>query len=419
MRIRGIHIIFAGIVGVSLFVFIAITRSNSIDSRIDVDDPSFYTNVTEGPKPMGSGGGGLVPGVDDNPDLSPPKIEMPFETVDLGVLSSTEKSVREYMVKNGGDRPLVIRQVQTTCACTMGYFSESREQVSGPLVTIPPGQSRPLYIEIDPFKINGWEATKTLTIWSNDPAQPQVMVDVTSHIEPEFEFEDVAYDFGRVARGAKHTETFLLRQLTDEPFDVKGARATGNAVMPAGPGVSAASGGEMIPTFELRVIKRAKDQWKIADKAEWIIQVSLSPSLPDGTFNGYYEIETTSERLDRLHCSFEAQIVSFFRVVPEIITRRGGMRREGFKQGETEVGSATIMAESPFTVNITGIDGPWFHAEAVPVEGENSVMINVTVESEVTEGPKVAAVNMDIITEDGRTFEHTLSVVVRVNAPTN
>jgi len=414
MRIRGIHIIFIGIIGVSLFVFIAVARTRGLDSRVDVGDPGFYESVTEGPTPMGSEGGGLVPGVDDNPDLSPPKIEMPSESVDLGVLPNTKKSVTEYMIKNGGDRPLVIRQIQTTCACTMGYFSESRDLVSGPLVTIPPGQSRPLYIEIDPFRINGWEATKTLTIWSNDPAHPQVMLDVTSRIEPEFEFENAKYDFGRVPRGAKHSATLLLRQLTDEPFDIKGARATGNAVMPAQPGVSAASGGAMIPTFDLRVIKRAKDQWEIANKPEWIIEVSLSPSLPDGAFNGYYEIETTSERLDHFACSFSAEVVSFFRVVPELISRRGGLA-----QGVTNVGSATILAESPFTVNDVEVEGPWFDAVAVPVEGENSVKINVTVDPEAPAGPKMAAVNMNIVTEDGRIFEHKLSVVVKINAASN
>lgn len=409
MRIRGVHVIFAGIVCVSLFVFFAIARTRAVDGRVDVGDPGFYESVAEGPTPIGSVERGLVPGVDDDPDKAPPKIQLELPEVDLGELSNTEKSVREFKISNTGDRPLVIKQVQTSCACTMGYFSESRDPVSGPLITIPPGQSRPMYIEIDPFRINGWEATKTLTIWSNDPSQPQVTLDVTSHIKPEFEISDQAYEFGRVGRGAKHTATILLRQLTDGPFDVLGARATGNAVMPALPGMSPASGGDMIPTFDLRVIKRAQEQWQAPDKGEWIIEIALSPALPEGAFNGYFEIETSVERLKRLHCSFSAQIVSFFRIVPEVVTRR-----EGLKQGSTEVGSATILAEEPFTVTDVAVEGPWFAAAAEPVEGEHAVKINVTADPEAPLGPKSAVVKMKINAEDGRTFEHQLGIVVHV-----
>ncbi len=409
MRIRGVHVIFAGIVCVSLFVFFAIARTRGVDGRVDVGDPGFYETVAEGPTPIGSAEQGLVPGVDDDPDKAPPKIQLESPEVDLGELSNTEKSVKEFMISNAGDRPLVIKQVQTSCACTMGYFSESRDPVSGPLTTIPPGQSRPMYIEIDPFRINGWEATKTLTIWSNDPSQPQIMLNVTSHIEPEFEISHQAYEFGRVGRGARHTATILLRQLTDEPFDVLGARATGNAVMPALPGLSAVSGGEMIPTFDLRVIKRAKEQWQSPDKGEWVIEIALSPSLPEGAFNGYYEIETSVERLKRLHCSFTAQIVSFFRIVPEVVTRR-----EGLMQGTTEVGTATILAEEPFTVTDIAVEGPWFAATAEPVDGENTVKINVTADPEAPVGPKSAVVKMNINAADGRTFEHQLGIVVHV-----
>ncbi len=411
MRLRGSHLIFAGILCVSLFVVFAVTRTNTVDGRVDVGDPDFYDRATEAATPLSSAGQGLVPGVDDDPDKLPPKIVLPTHHVDLGELSNKEKSVREFMIANEGDRPLVIKQVQTSCACTMGYFSESREPVTGPLAIIPPGESGPMYIEIDPFRINGWEATKTLTIWSNDPAAPQVTLDVTSHVEPEFEFSELRYDFGRVDRGIEHKATLLLRQVTDEPFDVKGARPTGNAVMPATPGMSIAAGGETIPTFELRVIKRAQEQWQNPDKGEWVIEIALSPKLPEGAFNGYYEIETTSERLHDLHCSFAAQITSFFRVVPEVIANRVGLI-----QGETEVGSAQIMAEVPFTVDDLKVEGPWFSATAVPAEDANTVTINVTADPKAPTGPKSAKVKMNINAEDGRTFAHEVGVVVNIRS---
>ncbi len=413
MRIRGIHIIFAGILGVSLFVFFAISRASTVDGRVDVGDPGFYDSVAESPAPMGSAGQGLVPGIDDDPEKSPPKIVFPTNEVDLGELSNKEKSVREFMITNAGERPLVIKQVQTTCACTMAFFSESREPVSGPLLTIPPGQVRPMYIEIDPYRINGWEATKTLTIWSNDPSQPQIMLDVTSHIKPEFELSETKYDFGSVERGLTHKATILLRQVTDEPFDVQGVRPTGNAVMPALPGMSVAAGDKMIPTFDLRLIKRAQEQWQSPDKAEWVIEIALSPSLPEGAFNGYYEIQTSVDRLDSLHCSFAAQITSFFRVVPEVVTNRR------LVQGQTEVGSANIVSEKPFTVSDVEIEGPWFSAVAVPSDDSKSATINVTVDPEAPTGPKSAAVRLNIVAEDGRTFEHKLGVRVNVRSPAN
>ena len=63
---------------------------------------------------------------------------------------------------------------------------------------------------------------------------------------------------------------------------MKGARPTANAVMPAQVGLVPAGGGEMIPTFELRVIMRAEEQWQTPGKREWIVQIKLSPKLPKG-----------------------------------------------------------------------------------------------------------------------------------------
>jgi len=413
MRIRGGHIIVGGIVAVSLFVGFAIMRTSAVDGRIDVGDPGFYDSVAERSTSSAGQEAGLVPGVDDDPDRSPPKIEISSDKIDLGELSNKTKSVKEFMITNTGDRPLEIKKIDTTCACTMGYMNKSFEVGSGQRGTIPPGQTRPMYIQIDPFKINGWDATKTLTIWSNDPAQPNVMIEVTSHIEPEFELSETKYEFGRVERGAPHKATIFLRQITDEPFNVNGARATGNAVMPALPGLTAASGGEMIPTFDLRVIKRAQEQWASPDKGEWIIEITLSPSLPEGAFNGYYEIDTTAKRLERLHCSFSVEVESFFRVVPHVISRRGGL-----PQGETEVGSATVMSEVPFTVEDIEVEGPWFSAAAVPTSDSNTVKINVTADANAPTGPKQAIVKMKVKSEDGRSYQHKLGVVVNIRPTT-
>lgn len=408
MRVRGSHIIVAVLVGISLFIFFAIGRTRSVEGRVDVGDPEFYESVPRGSS-MGQSEDGNLQGTDADPDKFP-KIVLASDAVELNEISNSEKSVHEFPIANEGEGPLIIRQIQTTCACTQGFMHETnREPTNGPLATIPPGQTRPMYIEIDPFRIPGWEATKYLTIWSNDPQSPQATVEVTSHVIPEFEISAQKYEFGRVDRGIEHKGTVLIRQITDEPFEVKSVRATGNAVMPAQPGVSAVAGGEMIPTFDLRVIKRAAEQWQTPGKAEWVVEIALSPSLPVGVFNGYYEIETTDDRLDRLPCSFTAEVASFFRVVPEVLTRR-----DGLTQGETDVGFATIRSEVPFTVSDLEVEGAWFSATAVPHETENSVQINVTADPETPLGPKSALIKMNVNAEDGRTSEHKLSVVLSV-----
>jgi hypothetical protein len=408
MRIRASHIAFAVIAAISVFVVFAVTRTRA-DVLVDVGDPEFIERASSR-STTPSVSQGLLPGEGEDPDKVP-KIVLEADAVAFGPVPNDDVSVHEFMVTNAGDRALVIDQIQTTCACTIGYFGDELDlHQEAPLATIAPGETVPMNIQIDPFRINGWETTKTLTIWSNDSARRQVTLDVTSIVEKEFDVSEITYEFGKVQRGMRHKGTVLVRQMNDPNFELLGAVATGNAKMPAQPGVAPAAGGELVNTFDLRVIKLAESQWQEPGKKEWAVEISLSPDLPPNPFRGYYELETNIERLERLRCSFRAVIESMFRVVPEVLSLPPGL-----ESGHGRVGTATVLAEAPISVKVASVEGQNFVASVEPGDDSKSAKVHVDVEPGLEPGPAQATVRLNIEAEDGSIYEHKLNVRVRIH----
>jgi hypothetical protein len=63
----------------------------------------------------------------------------------------------EFIVKNTGDKPLVIAKVSPACSCTVGDFTKD---------PIPPGKTGKIIASVDTDKING-RVDKALTVLAN------------------------------------------------------------------------------------------------------------------------------------------------------------------------------------------------------------------------------------------------------------
>lgn len=64
----------------------------------------------------------------------------------------------EFIVKNTGDKPLVIAQVRPTCSCTVGDFTKD---------PIPPGKTGKIIANVDTDKVNGSRVDKSVTVLAN------------------------------------------------------------------------------------------------------------------------------------------------------------------------------------------------------------------------------------------------------------
>jgi hypothetical protein len=74
---------------------------------------------------------------------------------------------------------------------------------------IPPGKTGEIEVDV---KTEGAEGAlnKSITVFSNDPRQPQIVLSVTAVVQPEFEYERSGLFFGSVPKGKEVTKELII-----------------------------------------------------------------------------------------------------------------------------------------------------------------------------------------------------------------
>jgi hypothetical protein len=91
-----------------------------------------------------------------------PKLMISKTSHDFGDVEEGKVVSVKFDIKNSGNDLLKIENVKTTCGCTAALLSSK---------TIKPGETGDLKIDLDTANREG-KLTRTVTIISNDPAQP-------------------------------------------------------------------------------------------------------------------------------------------------------------------------------------------------------------------------------------------------------
>lgn len=110
-----------------------------------------------------------------------PDIRLETDQVDLGEIVEGEIITRDVLLMNEGNALLEILSVSTSCGCTQASLDST---------TIPPGESVSLTIEYDSgaheVESNA-SVHRQIFIATNDPVQPEVVINLTADvlIEPE------------------------------------------------------------------------------------------------------------------------------------------------------------------------------------------------------------------------------------------
>ena len=105
-----------------------------------------------------------------------PQINLETTNFDFGDVVNGDVLERDLVVNNEGNQPIIAQSVSTTCGCTTATLEP---------MTIPAGGSANLHITFD-SGAHGPELTGQITrqifITSNDPDQPEAMVEFTANI---------------------------------------------------------------------------------------------------------------------------------------------------------------------------------------------------------------------------------------------
>ena len=89
---------------------------------------------------------------------------------------------------------------------------------------IAPGQSGEIEVS---NKTEGVAAiNKTITVTTNDPGNPQVVLSIVATVEPEFSLSQRFIYFGNVPKGTEATKELVITVTSDKPLKVLSAEST-------------------------------------------------------------------------------------------------------------------------------------------------------------------------------------------------
>lgn len=103
------------------------------------------------------------------------RLDLPNDSHDFGLVPTKPDVAHVFAVQNTGTADLEIRNLVTSCACTVAELSSR---------VIPPGQRADLTVTFDPdYHATQGEVTRLVWFATNDPTQPWVEIRIIADVE--------------------------------------------------------------------------------------------------------------------------------------------------------------------------------------------------------------------------------------------
>ena len=109
---------------------------------------------------------------------SRPQLFVAQRSQDLGTIIEGDKATVTWILENRGGADLVIERTVPSCGCTVVQLAEDDK-------VIRPGGSLPLKAEFDSTNRRDVQ-TKAVTVFSNDPSEPELKLEFKAKVEGEF-----------------------------------------------------------------------------------------------------------------------------------------------------------------------------------------------------------------------------------------
>ncbi len=359
MRIRSGHIVLlVGVIIVGMVGFILLNSGSEQDALVAAPD------VTATVPPAGT-----------DRDLVP---IMEVETLekDLGTVPNSANSRHPFKIKNNGKASLHIREVKASCACTVGHLPEGG-------LTIPPMGEGIMDIEIVPTRIQGFEARRTLTLFTNDPHRLTLEIGVTSHVDPEFTLEPIELNFGDVTKGSTPSLTMVLKQIQDAPVEVKELNTFGHTKRDSKEGIALAAQAD---DFNFTVVKRPENTWATPGKVEYDLTVALSPTIAAGSLEGKrVYVVTNVPRLPVVPIVLHGNIIAPYTLDPAPPTKLN--LRADPATNTFAPAYATVSAEAPITIEDIQPQSTSLTMDVEPSATSNQARLKISITDAAPAGP--------------------------------
>ncbi len=409
MKVRSSHIVVAILLLIGLLVAFAVLQEMRANKPVSERTDDFLQEV-ERIRQTG-GGSKETAGILATKEIDiadSPKIEFEVPVVDMGTIARDKVATRKLAVRNVGKMPLEVYDIQTSCPCTHGDFAEAVRRADGKSVTtIPPNEKRDMIITVDPALIYGFEAEKTLSVASNDPAKALSIIEVVTKVDPEFEMVPPLLEFGGVPVGQPGEARAIIRQLMSDPLDITSVQLinpTGNA--------AGSTAGKMANFISMELARLPESAWKTPGRTEWELIARIAPEAPPGPIDEMFFINSTAPRIPKINGHIRGIVQRFYTVTPTNLSAR-----EPVVPGQSNVARSVVSAQRDISITDLSITGDDLVVEAIQSENKVSAEIRLGVKPTAKPGLKTEDVYFRI-TETAGAIPHRMRAMVSVEAGT-
>lgn len=210
----------------------------------------------------------------------PPKIACDNATFDFGSQDNSATVKHTFIIKNDGVSTLNIARVKPACGCTVANISSK---------VLEPGQTAEITASLS-LKGRTGRQTKPMTVYSNDPAQPQFRLTLQGDAVSEVTISPTAVSLGSLEEGQQVTRDVSIKNSSTTPLNITKVEASNNTV-----------------THELVTIKEG---------FEYTIKVTNSKFLPPGRITDSLTISTDNAKMPTQRVSVYGTVLDKITISP-------------------------------------------------------------------------------------------------------
>lgn len=335
---------------------------------------------------------------DKKADEKAPKIAFKTDTVETGPVMRGDDAKFEFVFTNQGGADLTISDVKTSCGCTAANKADLVGKV------FKPGETGTVLATMTTKNLRG-PSTKTITVTSNDPVDPQKRLTAKANVTTLIDITPSDRVFFRIDKGeeaptkkiitlsADKANAFKITSLEPsselitarvlEADKTEAAKAGENAGQPATEQTGEAQLNPLNPPKEGDVVYQ--------------IELDVVDKPPVGTFNGTVKVNTTHPKLAQIELHVNGQVLGQVSVNPVRIYL-GKLDRD--KAGTIERKVRVIKKNSTdFKIeNVTSSD-PAIQVKTMEVEAGRAFDIIMTLATDKLKDGNLNA-NIEVKTND-------------------
>ncbi len=198
-----------------------------------------------------------------------PSATVDHNLYDFGIIGVGDEQSHTFTIRNRGEAPLRLRDVETTCTCTLGSLESD---------TVQPGEEATVTLEwvaAEPHKMFRQGAS----ISTNDPRKPELRFIVSGTVEPLYHLTpQVAWPLGQISNKATTAVTGAIYSRVRESFELHQIVSSDSNFFEA-----------------CWAPLEASELQRLQAKCGYSIRASVKPGLPEGGFRGALTLMTDFE----------------------------------------------------------------------------------------------------------------------------